>query len=286
MTDINHTTITTNGVRLHVAQAGPPTGPLVLLLHGFPEFWYGWRQQIPALAAAGFRVWAPDQRGYNLSDKPQAVAAYNLDELSQDVIGLIEAAGVERAHLIGHDWGAAVAWWTALKFPQRLHKLVTLNVPHPVVMQRALRSSLAQLRKSWYIFAFQLPWLPEAAMRRNNWRTGVAALRATSRPGTFSAAELDHYRTAWAQPGAATGMINWYRALVRHAPPLRRSPRVTVPTLLIWGAQDHFLGRALAQPSIDLCDQGRLVLLEEASHWVQHEEAAQVNQLLVELLGS
>src|SRR5207253_9158857 len=130
----------------------PENGPLVILLHGFPEFWYGWRAQIDFLVGAGYRVIVPDQRGYNVSDKPKSIAAYNLDLLAKDVIGLIDAAGRERATVIGHDWGAAVAWWTAIKYPDRLDKLVILNVPHPIVTRRALQGSLKQMRKSWYMF--------------------------------------------------------------------------------------------------------------------------------------
>ena len=159
--------IATNGVRLYVAQAGPNEGPLVILLHGFPEFSYGWKRQIPYLASAGYRVWTPDQRGYNLSDKPNGIAAYALDELATDVIGLIDAAGQKQVFLVGHDWGAAVAWWVASKYPDRLAKLVVMNVPHWVVIQKHLRRNLAQLRKSWYIFFFQIPWLPEILARRN-----------------------------------------------------------------------------------------------------------------------
>ncbi len=161
MTDLQHTTIFTNGVNLHVVQAGPEDGQLIILLHGFPEFWYGWQAQIDFLAAKGYRVWIPDQRGYNLSDKPQGIDAYNQPVLADDVAGLIEAAGREKCVLIGHDWGAAVAWWTAMKYPEKLEKLVIMNVPHPIVSARTIGKDWEQTRKSWYIFAFQLPWLPE-----------------------------------------------------------------------------------------------------------------------------
>src|SRR5512145_875022 len=154
--DYHH--IVTHHIHLHVAQAGSPDGPLVILLHGFPEFWYGWRRQIPALASAGYRLWAPDQRGYNLSDKPDGIAAYNLDDLAADVIGLIDAARQEKAYLVGHDWGAAVAWRVANQYPERLQRLVVMNVPHPAVMAQHVRRSFAQLRKSWYILFFQIPW--------------------------------------------------------------------------------------------------------------------------------
>ncbi|HLF91024.1 MAG TPA: alpha/beta fold hydrolase, partial [Anaerolineales bacterium] len=175
--------IRTNGIALNVAQSGLRDGPLLILLHGFPEFWYGWRKQIPFLAAAGYRVWAPDQRGYNLSDKPDRIAAYTVDILAADVIGLIDVAGQEKTILIGHDWGAAVAWWAAAAYPDRISRLIVMNVPHGVVMKKQLRRSVAQLRKSWYIFFFQLPWLPEALARMNRWSGVVQALLRSSRPG-------------------------------------------------------------------------------------------------------
>jgi pimeloyl-ACP methyl ester carboxylesterase len=272
--------VTVGDVELHTVLAGPKDGPLVILLHGFPEFWYGWRHQIPFLAAAGYRVWAPDQRGYNLSDKPEDVADYNLDRLAADVVALIDAAGRERTHLVGHDWGAAVAWWVAAKHPERLAGVVAINVPHPVVMRRTVRHSLRQLARSWYIAFFQLPWLPEVMARLGNWRIMTEMLRRWSQPGTFSDADLDHYRAAWSQPGAYTAMLNWYRAMVRHPPDPLARPRISVPTLLIWGARDVALGREMAQPSIDLCEDGQLVFLDDATHWVHHEEPQAVNDLI------
>lgn len=272
--------ISSNGINLYVAQDGPSAGPLVILLHGFPEFWYSWRRQIPHLAAAGYRVWAPDQRGYNLSDKPDRIAAYTLDELAADVIGLMDAAGAEKAFIVGHDWGAAVAWWLAAKYPWRVARMVVLNVPHVAVMQEHLRRNLAQMRKSWYIFFFQLPWLPETLSRMRNWNIPAQALKNSSRPGTFTNRDLDAYRRAWSRPKAYTSMLNWYRAAMRKPPARPAGSRIKVPTLLIWGSQDRFLGREMAQPSIDLCDDGRLIFIEDASHWVHHEEAEQVNELI------
>ena len=276
--------IQTNGITLHVVEDGPQDGLPVILLHGFPEFWYGWRGQISVLANTGYRVIAPDQRGYNLSDKPKGVAAYNLDLLAADVVGLIDSLGRKKVFLVGHDWGATVAWWTALKYPDRLEKLVILNVPHPAVFQRHLRTSFSQMRKSWYMFFFQLPWLPEYAMGRNHWQVGKQSLVNSRRPGTFSEADLEKYVEAWSRPGAFTSMVNYYRFVLQKAPKPADSLRIVMPTLLIWGAQDKFLGREMAQPSIDLCNDGRLVFIEEATHWVQHEEADRVNDLLCNFL--
>lgn len=272
----------TPGVTLHVVQAGPVDGPLIILLHGFPEFWYGWRHQINALAEAGFCVWVPDQRGYNVSDKPTGVAAYSIDTLADDVVGLIDAAGRKKAAIVGHDWGAAVAWWTAVVYPERIERLVTLNVPHPMVMKQFARRNPGQLLRSWYIGFFQIPRLPEILSRLGNWAVPVRTLRKSSRPGTFTDADLQQYRIAWSQPGAFTAMINWYRASLQKPPARQPSIRITVPTLLIWGVRDQFLKREMAPLSIDLCDNGRIVFVENATHWVHHEEADQVNKLLIE----
>ncbi len=276
-------------VKLHAIEAGPAgpeDGPLAILLHGFPEFWYGWRRQIAPLAAAGYRVLVPDQRGYNLSDKPRGVTAYGLDRLADDVVGLVEAAGRERALLVGHDWGGAVAWWTAIRHPERIEKLAVLNMPHPRVMERFVRQDPAQRKRSAYIFLFQLPWLPERRMAADDFASPAAALAKTSRPGTFSEDELARYRAAWSQPGAVHAMIQWYRAALRARPRRPESTRVRVPTLLVWGTKDRFLGSEMAGPSIERCDDGRLVLVEEAGHWVQHEEPERVNRLLLDFFAA
>jgi pimeloyl-ACP methyl ester carboxylesterase len=282
--ELRHRTIATNGIRLHAVEAGPLNGRLLILLHGFPELWYGWHRQIEPFAAAGFRVLVPDQRGYNLSDKPRGIASYRLDRLAQDVVGLIDDAGRERACLAGHDWGGAVAWWVGVNFPQRLDRLALLNVPHPHVMRRHLLHNRVQRRRSRYMFFFQLPWLPELALRRRNWAYGVRALTATSRPGTFAEADLAVYRQAWSQPGAVTAMLNWYRAAMRRPPPRPASLRVQVPALLLWGTGDRFLGQEMAQPSIDLCDDGRLEFID-ATHWLQHEEPGLVQRRLAAFFG-
>lgn len=279
---MDHRQHESDGINLHVVQEGPETGRLVILLHGFPEFWYGWRKQIPYLASAGYRVWAPDQRGYNLSSKPDGLAAYSLDKLAGDVVNLIDAAGEERALLVGHDWGAAVAWWIAAKFPSRLERMAIINVPHGGVLTKHLRNNFAQLRRSWYMFFFQLPYLPETLLRMGNWELLARSMKGSSRPGTFTKDDLEMYRQAWSQPNAMTSMINWYRSSMQKPSPPPRSSRIEVPTLVIWGAKDKFLGQEMAQPSIDLCDEGRLVLIEQATHWVQHEEPEVVNRLIDE----
>jgi pimeloyl-ACP methyl ester carboxylesterase len=278
---LRHASLSTNGIRLHVVEAGPEDGSPLILLHGFPEFWYGWRHQIGPLADAGFRVFAPDQRGYGESDKPGPVSAYALDTLAEDVAGLI---GSSPASLVGHDWGGIVAWWVAVRRPELVGRLAVLNAPHPIAFRRYIRSSPRQLLKSWYAFCFQIPRLPEAMARRGHWEPLAEALRRTSRPGTFTEAELDRYRSAWSEPGAIGAMINWYRAAMRHPPASPPDTRVHIPTLLIWGAQDTALERGVARKSIEQCDAGKLEMIDEATHWVQHEEPERVNRLLLDFL--
>jgi pimeloyl-ACP methyl ester carboxylesterase len=281
---LQHQQTATNGIQLHVVTAGPQDGPLVLLLHGFPEFWYGWRHQIPQLAAAGLRVWAPDLRGYGDSNKPPAIADYNVDTLAADVVGLIDAAGCERACIVGHDWGGVLAWWLGMHHAPRVDRLAILNAPHPAVMRATVRRSPSQWLRSSYMAFFQLPWLPEALASAWHWRSVEQAMQRSSRPGTFSPDDLARYREAWARPGAFTTMLNWYRALV-HAPPRESfEVRVARPALLVWGVEDAFLQITMARESAAWCDDGRLELLE-AGHWVQHEEAARVDALLAQFLA-
>jgi pimeloyl-ACP methyl ester carboxylesterase len=278
------TMIRTNGVTLHVVQAGDPNGELIILLHGFPEFWYGWRAQIEALAQAGYWVWAPDQRGYNLSEKPRGLDAYKISLLAADIAGLIDAAGREHAYVAGHDWGAAVAWTVAIRYPQRVKKLAILNVPHPTIMFKTLLSSVGQMLKSWYIGFFQLPRIPEWLNSMGDYWFSVQAMIQSSKPGTFKDQDIARYIGAWKQPGAMTAMLNYYRAMGqrRDEGVFMRDPRVRVPTLIVWGAQDRFLQRDMAEASLSLCDDGRVVYFEDATHWVQHEKADEASTLLRE----
>ena len=275
--------IETNGIALSVACDGPGDGPLVILLHGFPEFWYGWRAQIPALAAAGLRVVAPDLRGYDLSDKPRGISAYRADVVAADIVGLIDDAGRDRATIVGHDWGGAIAWTIAMRHPDRVSRLVVLNCGHPSAMLRRIATDPRQLARSWYIFALQFPWLPERLARANDFRMLVRALRGSSRPGTFSDDDLARYREAWSQPGALTAMIDYYRAALRRRPPStdpRANPRIRVPTHLVWGTGDRFLGRELAEDSLEYCDNGRVTYLD-TTHWVQHEAPERVSAAII-----
>ena len=270
--------------RLHYVEAGPGSGPAVVLLHGFPDFWYSWRHQIPALAAAGFRVVAPDMRGYNLSSKPAEVSAYEPRRLAGDIRDLIRERGLQRAGVAGHDWGAAVAWVLAMAHPEVVERLAILNVPHPRRMLEALRRPGRQLAKSWYMFFFQLPWLPERAVRADDWRAFRYGFEHDARPGAFTPEDIDRYREAWSQPGAVTATMNYYRASMRRPAAARRSALgpVSAPTLVIWGEHDRYLSSSLAEPSReDVPGLTRVVRLPEASHWVQHDEPDRVSELLI-----
>ena len=274
-----------NGIRIHAVEAGPADGPLVVLLHGFPEFWYGWRYQIGPLAAAGFRVVAPDGRGYNLSDKPDGVAAYSLDQLVGDVIGIVDALGREGACLVGHDWGGIVAWSAAARHPDRVRKLVVLNASHPAVIGPYLRRHPSQLLRSSYAAFFQIPSLPEWLNRRGDFAPMRRALTGTSRRGAFTRDDLDRYAESWSQPGALTGMLNWYRAAGRLGTEAA-NPRVQVATLVMWGMRDRFLEFGLAEASAALCDEAMILRFPEATHWLQHEEPAGANAEIISFLGA
>jgi pimeloyl-ACP methyl ester carboxylesterase len=269
--------IRTNGIQLHTALAGPKAGKPVILLHGFPEAWFGWQAQIVALAKAGFRVIAPDQRGYNLSDKPNGIASYRLETLAADVLGLADVLGIERFCLAGHDFGAMVAWQLASSHPQRLKRLAIANVPHPAVMGKFLRSSPAQILKSWYAFFFQFPAVPEWVLKANHWHFLLAAM-----PARLSPAQQERYRAAWAQPGAITGMLHWYRANLRRLQSPLLSNTIQVPTLILWGKQDPHLSYEMVKPSLDLCVDGRLVPFADATHWVLQDRPGETSRLLVE----
>jgi pimeloyl-ACP methyl ester carboxylesterase len=271
-------------VRLHYVEAGE--GPLVVLLHGFPEFWFGWRFQIGALAAAGFRVVAPDMRGYNLSSRPAGVASYDTDRLAADVRGLIRERGAESALLVGHDWGAAVAYQTAMNHPEVVERLVILNVPHLRRLLHGLRTP-RQLRKSWYFFFYQLPGVPERFVRARRWWY-FRHLLQDARPGAFTPQDIERYVEAWSQPGAATAMINYYRAALRQSPKraAARLRPIQAPTLVIWGQRDRYLGPELAEPDRDdVPNLDRVERLPDASHWVQHDEPERVTQLLIDFFA-
>ena len=270
-------------VRLHYVEAGE--GPLVLLLHGFPEFWYGWREQIQPLAAAGFRVVAPDMRGYNLSSAPDGVAAYDTDHLTTDIRDLIAELGAKSALLVGHDWGGSVAWATAMSYPEVVDRMAILNAAHPRKLSQGLHHP-GQLRKSWYFFFFATPGLPEEVVPARDWHFFRHFLHDASPP--YTPQDMERYVEAWSQPGAAAGMINYYRASVRQSQKeaAAKLRPVSAPTLVIWGERDSYLGSDLAEPERDdVPNLDRVERLADASHWVHHDQPERVNQLLIEFFA-
>ncbi len=280
---VTHRHVQLSDVRLHLVEAGE--GPLVVLLHGFPEFWYSWRLQIPVLVRMGFRVVAPDMRGYNLSDKPTKVSAYRLERLARDIAELIERLGETRAAVVGHDWGGMVAWWFAMRHPERLSRLSVLNCPHPEYMLAMMRSR-SQRRKSRYMLFFQLPWMPERKLLADDGAVLRKLFRRdVERQGAFSEADIDRYLQAMSG-GSTRAALNYYRALLRRSPfALRRRLRpIERPVQVIWGARDRHLDMEFSRPSASLVSDLRFEVIEDASHWVQIDRPAQVNARLKEFL--
>ena len=274
------------GVRLHAAVAGPESGQPVILLHGFPEFWYSWIKQIGPLAEAGFRVIAPDQRGYNLSSKPKGISAYRIDILAQDIINLMDSLGYAKARVVGHDWGGAVAWAVAALHPERVERLAILDSPYPPVVIPGMLAHPRQILKSYYVLLFQLPGIAESMLHRDHWKTLIKNMKSTTPAGTFTPEDFDYYRETWEQEHAITSMLSWYRALVQRPVRLPANPHLKMPVRVIWGGQDFALGRPLAEASIKMCENGELVMFEGANHWIQREEAEKVNQKLLEFFSA
>lgn len=273
-----------NGIRFHYVERGQ--GPLVLLLHGWPEFCLSWRHQLPALAEAGYRAVAPDLRGFNLSDKPRT--GYDLDTLGRDIAGLIEALGASNADLVAHDWGGAAAWYAATFHAARIRKLVVLNCPHPCLMFRGILRP-AQLKRSSYIFFFQLPWLPERLLARNEHAAIARAIRGSAfRKEAFPRNLLDRYREAAAQPGALSAGLAYYRRTFRDLVTGRLRPwpdKVRVPTLVVWGERDRALGKELNDGLPGLVEDLTLAYVQDSGHWIQQEKPELVNLHLTRFLG-
>ncbi len=267
-------------VTLHVVFAGPENGPPVLLLHGFPEFWYAWRGPGAVLARAGFRVIIPDQRGYNLSDKPAGPDSYGLPELVLDVVGLMDALGYERVALGAQDMGAGVAWRLVQTRPERVSRFAVIDVGHP---SGYTEFETSEDTVSWYRTFLQIPWLPGYTARLGNWWLLASNLRETSAPGAFPDEELDQFRSAWDRDGAIHSMADWYRA--PWTSPDVSDPRVATPTLLILAADDAFIPSDLSRAGMKYLDEGKLLELGSGSHWVVGEEPERIGEILVEFFG-
>jgi pimeloyl-ACP methyl ester carboxylesterase len=280
-----HRRVVVNGVGLHVVAAG--SGPPVVLLHGFPEFWYSWRLQLPALAAAGYRAVAPDLRGYNESDKPPGVENYRSSKLVGDVAGLIEYLGAGPAVVVGHDWGGVIAWLLVMQRPDLVRALVVMNAPHPATFLRELPHA-RQFLRSWYMFFFQLPCLPEALLRFQDFRMLGHTFRAQPRHAdAFTREDVRRYKEALAKPGALSAAINYYRAAFRYRREAEKGIRpVRGPALVIWGDRDSYLNPHVLDGLPRWAPDAQLVRIPDASHWVQNDAPESVNRLLLQFLAS
>jgi pimeloyl-ACP methyl ester carboxylesterase len=277
-----HRDIVTNGIRMHYVTQGE--GPLIVLLHGFPEFWYSWRFQIPFLAGHGYTVVAPDLRGYNNTDRPRK--GYDIPTLLRDIEGLIKGLGQQKAVIVGHDWGGALAWSFAINYPAMTERLIVMNAPHPAAMMREMRT-IKQLRKSWYIFAFQLPWLPEYLLGRNHaYEIGRMLRGAAFQKTAFPVEEMAKYQEAMSRPGAIKAALSYYRQLFRHpsVSSNRSDTRISAPTLLIWGEQDIALGIELTTGLERWVNDIEIKRIPDSGHWVQQEQPDKVNQYMLEFL--
>jgi pimeloyl-ACP methyl ester carboxylesterase len=270
-----------NGIRLHYVTQGE--GPLMLMLHGFPEFWYSWRHQIPEFAK-DYKVVALDLRGYNESDKPQEQSAYVMSEFIKDVKGVIQGLGYERCVLVAHDWGGAIAWHFAYAHPEMLERLIVMNIPHPAKYTEGLRTP-QQLMRSWYIFFFQIPVLPELLIQASDYQAISTALTAMANDqSTFSPEDIEAYKNAAAKRGALTAMLNYYRNGFDNM--LRQEwTLVTVPTLMIWGEGDKALVKELTYGTQEFVRDLQIRYLPNVSHWVQQEQPELVNQYMREFLS-
>jgi len=281
-------TVRANGIEFNVAHAGDGDR-LALCLHGFPELSLSWRYQMPMLAEAGYRVWAPDLRGYGRTERPSELESYALPTLVQDIVQLIRVSEAEEVVLLAHDWGAAIAWYVAIHHSDLLDRLVIMNVPHPKIFEAMLRTR-AQLIKSWYVGFFQLPRLPELALRAKNAEAvGRAFTDMAVHTDRFPPELIDLYRNAAMEPGATTAMVNYYRGL--RLPSSRRFQELEVrpirtPTLMIWGEQDTALGVECTDGTEHWVEDFTLHRLRDASHWVQQDQPEEVNRILADWLAS
>lgn len=268
-----------NGIRLHWVEAG--SGPLVVLLHGFPEFWYSWRHQIPALAER-FRVVAPDMRGYNLSEKPQA--GYDIETLTDDVLGLIHVLREEQAVVVGHDWGGVIAWAFAARYPDAVRKLVILNAPHPQRFQQSLSAGFRQMLRSYYVIFFQIPRIPELLLGSNRcWALARAMRKSAIVEDAFSDEDIEQYREAMSRPGALTAALGYYRSVFRTRHQTENLGNVQAETLVLWGEHDRALGRELAE-GLEQWVPNISVRFLDCGHWIQQERPEEVNRYLMEFL--
>lgn len=275
----------TNGVKLNVLLAGNKEDKLVILLHGFPEFMKGWERQVDDLVDAGYFVLVPDQRGYNKSEKPKSIGAYRIDHLAEDILGLIDLMEKDKAYIAGHDWGANVAWYLGMHHSDRIHKLLIVNVPHSKVLFDSLKKDRKQRRRSWYMFFFQLPVLPQIMLKRKRYKLLLGSILSSANKNTFDKEDIKEYREAWSNNRAVSCMLNWYRAAFRRKSPIKNI-HVHCPTLILWGENDKFLKLEMAEKSLKYCDDGSIDVIKDATHWALHEKPKIINPKIIEFFNN
>jgi epoxide hydrolase 4 len=287
MSEIGHyITVSAGGLEFEVLEAGEGDR-LALCLHGFPENAYSWRNQIPLLVSLGYRVWAPNQRGYGRTTKPPKISDYEISHLTGDVTALIDASGAKSVTLIAHDWGAAVAWFYAMRPARPIERLAILNVPHPALFAKALRDSWKQKARSWYMGFFQIPKLPEFLLGRNHaYAIGEIFRKSATDKARFTPDVIAVYRDSASIPGALTGMLNWYRAAAAGMRKQMRAeiPIIEIPTILIWGEADSALGKETTYGTERYVKDVSICYLPGVSHWVQQDAPERVNALLESFL--
>ena len=278
-----HDRIITNGVNLHYVTQG--SGPLMLMLHGFPEFWYSWRYQIPEFAS-DFKVVAPDLRGYNDSDKPKSKSAYALSELTRDVEGIIRGLGYDSCVLVAHDWGGGIAWNFAYTYPQMVERLIIMNCPHFAKFSQGLQTP-QQLLRSWYMFFFQLPAIPELFLQAQDYQFIENAFKGMAvNKSAFTLEDIEAYKDAIAKRGALSAAINYYRNFLNPQTFNQNWSILEVPTLMIWGEEDTALGKELTYGTEAYVKDFQIRYIPNCSHWVQQEQPQLVNQYMREFLAA
>lgn len=282
--ELKHENACINHINLHYVSQG--SGPLVILLHGFPQYWYTWRHQISFLSQY-FKVVALDLRGYGDSEKPPKIEDYRLEELATDVKELIYHLGYSKAHLIGHDWGGAIAWFMAARHPVVIDHLIVLNSPYPSIFKKALKTNLKQLMKSWYIFFFQIPYVPEVILKSFSKSMLANFFRSSSvNKETFSNDDIEMYYENLQKPGVLKSAINYYRAIFQSSSQSHGQVQIDIPTLLIWGERDVALTKELTLGMERYFKQPiRIRYLPEAGHWVNEEVPDKINALILEFLN-
>lgn len=276
--------IDVDGISLNTVQAGSTGSPAVIFLHGFPEMALGFRAYIGPFVQAGFQVIIPDQRGYNLSSKPTTIKAYRLDSLASDIFRLADRIGCDRFALVGHDWGASVAWSMVTAQPARITRMAVINGPHPAVWFQAMRFNPEQRRKSRYVQLLRVPRLPEWLIKLGRYKGLSGAFTDASGIEILSPDILHEYRVAWRRKNALTGMLNWYRANLGQDTPVPAASEVSTPTLILWGDRDAYACSDLADQSAALCNKARVVHYPRAGHWLLHEEQSAVCEELLRWL--